>query len=796
MGVSYSNSGSSSTQTSKSSGSLGGSSLYNGTLAATSNLITLQDGTGESSTSAFTSLDSGTQIFKYTPSTASRIEGTRTVTDTLDVTYRTQNRTEGGTSNLYLSGDTTYETHGNSTDKIQAGIFFTNYSTTTDSTQTLTAFSAPTTIGSSVEILGFSTVTTALTIAGDWYLAGTSTSSILLTTSTTGTPTTTTFSSWGIADTGTSFGSSQTTLQKTDSSITYSADFRSVSTTTTLLFGGTYTVGHSTSEATNHHLSPLADTVCLMNAGRNIEDYNLGNQLWVFSLGSLAASAVTQGRFTNLFSSVSAASYTLADYRKFSVSAMEVTAITVSHDTSATVTTTAAGTVTGTSAITVSTTWKNLMTWNGTDASNEVTATLTVDLGDVSTSLRTENVGDPVTVLSFTDFYGTYEQTGYDSSGWTSTTAKMFFPASSENVVHSALYSPATTTLWVAARKTTLDEILVNKFSSVGTSWQFIGLAKTTTTRVWVEYVSTTQSVWLSELNPEVENYTTQSNSTYVPNGVLFTGYSKSETLKGTYLTESRLLPRTRSAPYELFQTFADNNLNQIWYRAPAAGYGGAGGNVALSSIKVYLSLSIGLESGGAFGSQTLFPANLAIASAYPGVIFSPARTDYLLSVPAGAVSANYLSRISSLGQVASVAVTWTSTTVSGTSTLTTSTFATYNVAGASEISGELYRTESLVFNTSDVRGGGFFKGGFALGDNALSSAYTVRLHGGYAEWTAYDGSSSVSSGSSKGSSGSVAFTIPGSLAIVFNVEPLISMSWGPEGGYDHFQASTPYFPT
>lgn len=201
------------------------------------------------------------------------------------------------------------------------------------------------------------------------------------------------------------------------------------------------------------------------------------------------------------------------------------------------------------------------------------------------------------------------------------------------------------------------------------------------------------------------------------------------------------------------------------------------------------------LASGGEFPGRSLSVGELPTALAYDSVTFFPARTDYPMTFY-GAVSANYLSRVGSLGDVASIGVTWSSTTSATgeiTST-TTTTAATYSIGGASSIVGGFYRKDYITFNSSDPRGDFGWSGGFGMGDNAISNAYTVRLDVGYAEWTAYAGDESVSSGAISSSGGSVSFTIPGSQAIVMHAEPIISMSWG--GGAGHFFSSTPYFPT
>jgi hypothetical protein len=443
-----------------------------------------------------------------------------------------------------------------------------------------------------------------------------------------------------------------------------------------------------------------------------------------------------------------------------------------------------------TSNVTVQTTWKNGATWNPTNTSNTVTATHTFDLGDVSTSASTFTDGSPVSTFTATDFFGTYQVTGYTDSGWTTATATSTFGVSSFTSTRLALNSHVTTSAIVSRRMSTTEEILVSKFSSVGTDWHFVGLGKTTSTRVFDASATTTSNVWDDLLNPEVENYTTSSNDPGFS-----TNYSQSEIKAFTYYTEKRLTPETWSIPYDSSETpFLGHN--KAWHQGPPHGYGGAGGNFTASSLPVYLSATAGLAAGGTFAtSQSFGIGNLPTASAYSGVTFFPDRTDYPISVPDGAVAAIYVSRIDSLGQPASIAVTWTATTSTGSTTETTSTGATYTVGGLTSISGTFYREREIIFNTSDVRGGAGFSGGYAIGDNALGSAYTVRVASGRADWTAYSSDSSVSTGSASSTAGSVSFTVPASLAIVVSAQPVLSMSWGITDD-EHFLSSIPYFPT
>jgi hypothetical protein len=794
----------------------GRSSSFIGSGERYNRLTTVLDGTGGSSSGNQSSYINGTQEYHFTPSTHTEVIGPSgsftTVTVTDDQTIISTSRTELGTTNLYLTGDTSSQTQGTTSGASSVDTDTTSSSTTGAYSETFTALAATTGIGSSVGTVGYSKLTLTATQEDGWLLIGTSTSSYSYTRATTGTPSTTTATKWTLADTFQTFATSQTVSENTSFSITYYEDLRTTATTTTLVGTNTLTVGHSTATTTYHAHSPLEDTVFLMNGDRASADYNLGNQLWVFSLTGLGEDATTEARLTGLYSYGSGAIRTLADYQKFTTSAIPVTAITRSFNTTATTTSTITASTagspptiaTGATDTIIETTYKNGGTWNPSEsyisgtstlysaaASNTTTATHTFNLGDVSTSMHTEEVGDPVSIISTTHFFGTYQETGYTSSGWTSTTSTSLFAESSATESHLVLHSPATTTIQVDARYLSTDETLISRFSSVGTSWQFIGLGKTTTTRVFTVGVSTTQSIWLANLNPEIEVFSTSSSGTFAPNGINSTSYSKSEAWPITYNTEIRVLPNTWTMP---FGSTLDG-LGNAWHPGPPHGYGGIGGNFTKTDLPVYLSVSVGLASGGAFGTQTFDTSVLPTALAYSGVTFFPDRTDYSISLPDGAIGAKYISRISNLGDNASVAVTWTTTTLIGTSTVIASTAATYTLAGVSSITGAFYREIPLTFNTSDIRGGRDFKGGYGIGDNALSSDYTVRINAGFVEWTAYSSNSSVSSSSTSSTAGSITFTVPGSLAIVLSAEPIISMSWGEDRG-DHFMSSIPHFPT
>ena len=754
----------------------GRTTAYSDGLASSHLTTTSRDGTGISEAYRSTEAYSASLVWNYIPTSD-------------DVTFDTSNRSETKDLRQYLNGDTVRETLLTYSTALTYGTDEDSDETITPVTETLTAMSDETAIAGSVGTVGQSTMTTAETTPGGWSLEITSTQSISLTGSIT--------STWETVLSESVFATSQTTYENATQDITYAGDYRSYNT-------------DSQVEVTNHALSPLRNTVCLMNGGRDADDSNLGNKLWMFSLGTMATAATTEGRFTDLFSSVDSATATIEDYQKFKTSMLPCTAITVSINTVATTTWTVTSTngATGSVDVTVSTTSKNGVAWDSYDrfkvgtvhsisaaASNTSTATITFDLGDVSTSLHTYTVG--TAIVSETHFFGTYQETGYDSSGFTSTTLTNSEAASSSSETRLALYSPATTTQTVAARSTLEEETLISIYSSVGTAWNFVGLGKTTTTRVFSAEVSTTLQTWLSELNYEINRYTTNSTSSYNPNGLNSTSYAIGETRSETRRTEERILPNTWAQPYQSESLFF-GGLNNAWHRAPAIGFAGPGGNFTQSSMPVYLTISIGLVGGGAFGTQTLRTDHLPTALAYDGVTVFPARTDFPtqpLALPEGAINIKYLSRINSVGTGASVAVTWTTTSLSGTVTVKQTTAATYLVEGQTPITADFFKEKALTFDAPGLPGIASCSGGYGIGNNALGNPYTVRLDGGFAAWTAFSAGSSISSATSSSTGASLSLSFAGNIAIAISTEPIISMSWGSNRN-DHFASSTPYLPT
>jgi hypothetical protein len=786
-------------------GTEGSTTNYSDSAGTTAGETYVRDGTASSSSFNGTSLFTAESKNLFTPPTYTQFQPARTdgeepdttavpattATLTKNITLTTSNQTISVKTNVIKSEDTLAITNFTDSSRRTLGADTTNYSTVGGTTVSRTALAATTGIGSRQASLGASIITTAATQEGGWYLGGISTSESTYGTTTTGTPSTTETTRWVTEYTTSTLATSQT-LSALTASVTYSEDITTVETTTVVIGTNTLTVGNATATITNHAFSPLEDTVCLMKGSRDGNNYNLGNQLWKFSLaGGVGVDGSTLGRFTNLFSSVSGATVTLNDFQKFASSSLAVTAITVSQNSAVTTTSTRTASTAATEEtnITVSSTSKNGSPWNSSNASNIVTKTITVSRGDISTSSTSFAPS-----ISQTHFYGSVQVTGYASSGFTSTTQSELFGSTSTTTTHDRLHSPASTTDAHTIRSSTTNETLISKFSSVGTRWQFVGLSQITTTKVFTVATTTTQSLWAAYLNPEIQNYTTSSTLTLSANNASSaTNYSRSEIAALTYYTRRRVLPTIWSRTPDLtYVEWGDN----AWYEGPPHGYA-VGGNFTQLDMPIYLSLTMGLASGGAFETQTLRTSNLPLITAYPGVTFLAASPERKITPFFGARSISYVSRVADTGGTASVAVTWTSTTNSDTGTVTTSTGATYTIAGVSQIEGSFIRTEEISYNTLDPRANGevSFSGGFGFGDNAIGRNYTVRIAKGFAEWTAYSSGSSISSNSISSTAGSVTFTIPASLAIVVNAEPIFSMSWDSAFGGNHYKSSTPYFP-
>lgn len=595
-----------------------------------------------------------------------------------------------------------------------------------------------TTKAKSNQTVGTEWETTNKTRVGDWSFRVQTT--VSQATIVNGEPTTT----WQIANTFKEYNTSHTTQWGED--ITIKNDYTLSKT--------------DLGEHTTHAHSPRRHSVFFMQADRGSNDYNLGDQLWTCSVVDLAVDEKSIGRFTDFYDSEGGETNTVEAGLKFSYSNIAVTKITYSVSTEW-ITIPAEGT--NPEEVVGSTTqYKNGAVWHSSNASNTVTENITYDLGPISKS------GAGV-------FYYTSQVTGYSNNVFTTGTAQAGAIATSTTTTHLALYSANTKTEFKQSITSRTREILISKYLSYSGGSSFIGMSKTTTTQFGGEAVMVTVSEWSSKYNVEIQKFTANESSV-------------NEDLGLTYYSKSLVEPNLNWSPLAI-----NDGFGEVWHRGPARGHGGPVGSFVQSSMPVFQTVSVGIVGGNAFGSQTLNLGNLATALAYEHVTVYPAAS---VPLPDGAARASFVSTVASAGQTASIAVTWTSTTMSGGMEVVTSRFATYTVRGISSIAGTYIRKDSLIFNTYNLRGGDLspLRGGYGLGDNALNAAHTVRLNGGYAEWTVYNSSTSIASHSISDTQGTVSFTVAHSQAIVFSVEPLITMSWGV--AINHFLSSVEFFPT
>ena len=628
---------------------------------------------------------------------------------------------------------------------------------------------------SSIDQIGLSSLTSNATGTWDNYITSTSSYSVSTTSIKTGSQTSysTSFSKWNTVGSDSTVGVSLTTTSNTNSSITYAY------TTSTQGSSSTFT-------KTNHFISPYVDTVILANAGKNSTNYNIGNQIWRFSEVVNIPSGSTFGRFSELFSSTKT-DYFVATFKPlFPISSIEATAITFSENTRTA--TYSGGTIV-----------QSFTSYNGieyTASNNSKTETITKNIGDISISIS--GAGTSTGIV----FYSTRQITGYNTNNsFTTATETAGAYTSSTTTQVNKFWNSAKSTENIYSRVTTTDEILYSSFLTSGTDLYFAGFKKTTTTNAYLASTTITYPVWLQSFNPIISRYTTSSISNY-SGGYDSTGVSIGETLNLSFSTALEYRPSIWTNPYV-------PQDNVVVYKSPPIGYAGAGGNFNTSNLAVYSSINIGLVDGGAYGTeQTLNSYDLPTALAYDNVTIFP---DSISSTnhPYGAYSMRYLSTNTSVGSRL-VGITWSTTTqtdytlkdITGGTTLTTTQTnvakpATYSIAPIGLITGDFYSSGEITFNTSDVRMDNNFSGGYALGNNAIGNDYTVSLGSGYVEWTAYDSTGSVSSNKSQGVGGSVSFTVPSSLAIVLNSEPILSMSWKDGSDtLDQISQSYQYFPT
>lgn len=590
-------------------------------------------------------------------------------------------------------------------------------------------------------------------------------------------------------------GQSTTSTQETSDQVTWSAD------TTTQATGTSHV---RTSWAFD---SILQDTVFLMSAGLASRDYNCEAFLWSFSHTGLDVTASTAGVFTDLFVSVTGKTITVSDYRKFSTSSVEMTAISISRSTgvvgaSTTEFTSSNGTSYETSTTTTATT-------TGSPGTTTATATYSGNLSTtysqswsvagVSSTLSTwtytttTDVMQPPATSSSTIHTHTVEVTGYEttSSAWTSTTTTSTWGhATSMSATRHILHSAFTTTTDCSIRSTATDAILFSSFTTTGTGTNtariLLGSVSTATTRVFSVRSSFTRLSYDAAMHSAVSQYTTTQSGA----GYDFT-VSAGDAFSGTLWTEQRMFP------YVLARPEHDNlpTLNEVRHRCHPLGIAGFGGAFTVSDLSVHVTTTQGLQSGSTFTDETLIPPSAQ--SAANGVSFIAVPSTFHLSGTGHAASTSLLTVPSVMTGDISVAVTWTSTTTTGTATsdtAITSALATHTLAVTSAITGTFFTAEPFTTN-SDWRSeflpyeGGEASGGFVAGDNLLGNSYQVLARGGCLRWSPYTSTQSTAAATSSvtGSAGSVSTSVAASAAIVFTVENVITATWSATGNYSIF---------
>lgn len=764
----------------------------------------------------------------YNPSTATSYDGTSTITVTLNYTLTTVSSSFYYATTRRETADTTAQSHYSSSQgrTLNGSTYTFGTDTTTGSTETYTQHGASTFISSfeqSVDEWSTKTISTGTFTNTAW-----TTVSGSFTVLTTPAQTNSTSSTWTLTQSITQ--NTTDTTSTNGSSVTYAGDHTTVNastvTTSNSSTTGSYTMPVTTDVITLHAYSQKIDTVLLLHAGRNADDFNLGDMAWKFTLSALGETASTIGRFTDLFASTSGGTVTLHDYEKYRTNSVALTEILYSQNSVTSTTSMITGTMPATSTASTSTVVsvfsKNGSPWaeyetctttyeTGTPpatgtasttgyslaSSNTSTVEHTFAIGDVSSSLSTYTYGAPVSTFSETIFTHSVQVTGYDSAlSWTSTTETAIFASSSSSETRLALWSSTSTVEDIQLRSSTTDQILINSYASyltgTDTSYFHLGKVSTATTRIYGHFTTTSKSLYDADFNPEASRFTTFSTYT-LPNGDNGATSAVSEAISITRHTKARALPQIRTCP-DGMESFDTASLDVVRFSALPNGYAGFGGGFSASTLAVCSTVDTGILSGSLFAGQSIPISALPTALAYPSVTIFPVEMSATFSIP-GAQAASYVTSLSSIG-TASVAVTWTSTTATTMSSGTTSTItrrsATHTLAAASPISGTFFREESIVTNS-----GASFQlvGGYAVGENNLGKPYTVHARSGFARWTEYAPGESTAAATfqTSNTAGSVSFTVPGSHGLVIAMEPVFTANWTGSGDTPFYFTSNPY---
>ena len=620
---------------------------------------------------------------------------------------------------------------------------------------------------------------------------------------------------------------------------------------------GTDTVDDTSWVRTDHYFNGLEDTVVLLNANRGT-DFNLSGVLWKFALETLAPDASSDGRFTDLFASVAGNTVTIREFSKFQTVICAMSGITISVGTSI-YTDETGGTFTHSrtsyNGIFYPTVTEVSMDTDGVAHNYTLPPVMTVPdfrkfvIAGVESTLstyytETDHTSPAVSLTLFTHTVQTSEYRRSDSSWITGSQTATWVSATSSTFARDARHQAATTTHRVSFRGTTTDEILASKFSVTGTITEiltddtggttglgtyavYLGMQKMTTTRVISLERTDTISTHLASLHRDLRQYTSffEANDTAHLGGTDGTDEATYEEPDGsggsrtqshqavhksffseiwadeifvTIFDEHRLGPSIYGKPLN----FNSTEANRAVFRVLPVGWAGFGGSFEASSLTVCRTTTEGLLAGSTFSSNQKVWLDGSVSAA-PSVSMMAVHSG--ITIGGGAESASLISTPSAMTSVVSIAVTWTSTTQTGSATsqtAVTSHLATHTLAVTDPIIGDFWTSVPMTIDNGFRTGldpDGSFAGvvGFGLGANVVRSTYQVILDAGYVAWTEYSGQQSTAGagGSSSGSNGSVSFAVPWSHAIVFRAENMLTAKWERGAQNDNYFFSLPYLP-
>ncbi len=596
---------------------------------------------------------------------------------------------------------------------------------------------------------------------------------------------------------------------------------------------------------TGHNFAGSNDTVFLMNAKQGGDDFNLGAILWTVK-GGLDYNESSEGRFEEVFGSTVGATIIVPDYGVRFTTENAVTAITISRNTESMANPSTEADAEPMIVVEVISKngkkWEGYVTCytynskgeiindykgdpiiaNSIPQSNIRKYTHSIQCGDIASGIISSNWTDwdgvahedthtaythTIQVWGYDGNFDGYEGGAFWPSRWTSATTTAEFPGETGITEEAdALMNSVITTITYNSRSTAVDVALISSFSLDHSAGHhiLIGMVEKSTTRVFGVSSTTTCATYHHHFWTEVDQYTSYSSSAgyfhfpaesnanadgEMPQGMTYGGENGagttievSHSVNMTYYVESPVSPGAWTRPE--FNT--DNlSLGVARHQVHPFGYAGfaGGSSFDVSSIGVYFTVTEHLFDGSHFNSAMTsgIAGKCPMALACPGVSIFPVDENLPVTI-AGAESARYLSGLNGIG-VASLAVTWTTTTnaTSGTGTVGTSRWATYLLAATEKINGKFFTDAEITFNSVGNRFqlGGFLQGGFGAGANAIGESYQVRCNGGFVRWGEVEEGDSVAGAiaETRSSGGTVTFAVDAGKAIVLTVEPIWSVS-------------------